>query len=194
MLYLCAILKQIQSSCLKEVRTSHDQHTHIHTQTKDILTVILIALFSCRKFLSKTKKVKDGMGIMRWQDGSRYLGQFSDDKMEGKGRMTQANGSVYQGQWSQGMANGIGTFIDSEGSTYDGEWKNDLQHGFGCETWSQGKIKFEGNYVQGKKNGRGKYEWSDGSYYEGEFYNSVFQGEGKSYKPTHSCGLNTLLC
>lgn len=45
------------------------------------------------------------------------------------------------------MANGRGTFIDSEGSTYDGDWKDDLQHGYGCETWSQGKIKFEGNYV-----------------------------------------------
>ena len=68
---------------------------------QDSLTAILILCLSCcRKFLSKNKKVKDGMGIMRWQDGSRYLGQFSDDKMEGKGRMTQANGSVYQGQWS----------------------------------------------------------------------------------------------
>lgn len=77
------------------------------------------------------------------------------------------------------MANGKGTFIDSEGSTYDGDWCDDLQHGYGCETWSQGKIKFEGNYVQGKKNGQGRYEWADGSFYEGEFFNSVFQGEGK---------------
>lgn len=77
------------------------------------------------------------------------------------------------------MANGYGTFVDSQGSTYEGEWMDDLQHGYGCETWSQGKIKFEGNYMQGKKNGKGRYEWQDGSYYEGEFVDSMFHGEGK---------------
>lgn len=55
------------------------------------------------------------------------------------------------------MANGRGTFIDPKGSTYEGDWVNDQQHGFGCETWEQGKIKFEGEYVQGKKNGKGRY-------------------------------------
>ena len=60
--------------------------------------------------------------------------------------MTQANGSIYQGQWSNGMANGRGTFVDSQGSTYEGDWVDDLQHGYGCETWNEGKIKFEGEY------------------------------------------------
>ena len=40
-----------------------------------------------RRFLGN-RKLKDGMGIMVWQDGSRYVGQFIMDKMQGKGRMT----------------------------------------------------------------------------------------------------------
>lgn len=59
------------------------------------------------------KKCKDGLGVLIWQDGSKYQGQFKADKMEGNGRMTQANGSMYQGQWANGMANGSGTFVDS---------------------------------------------------------------------------------
>ena len=51
--------------------------------------------------------------MLIWQDGSKYQGQFKEDKMEGNGRMTQANGSMYQGQWANGMANGAGTFVDS---------------------------------------------------------------------------------
>jgi hypothetical protein len=34
------------------------------------------------------KMVKDGFGILTWADGSKYEGQFKNDKMAGKGRMT----------------------------------------------------------------------------------------------------------
>ncbi len=53
--------------------------------TRDFrLSVILLD----RKFAENKRKIKDGVGIMVWQDGSRYIGQFIEDKMEGKGRMT----------------------------------------------------------------------------------------------------------
>ena len=134
-----------------------------------------------RRFI-KGQKVKDGLGILIWADGSKYQGQFVQGQMQGLGRMIQANGSVYQGQWKNGMANGRGVFIDSKGSTYEGDWMDDHQHGMGAETWEQGKISFQGEYNQGKKNGRGRYEWADGSFYEGDFVDSVFQGQGKWHR------------
>lgn len=43
------------------------------------------------------RKIKDGLGILIWQDGSKYQGQFNMDQMKGLGRMIQGNGSIYQG-------------------------------------------------------------------------------------------------
>ena len=58
---------------------------------------IFMSLLSSHSFrrMVKGKKYKDGLGVLVWQDGSKYQGQFRQDKMEGSGRMTQANGSIY---------------------------------------------------------------------------------------------------
>jgi hypothetical protein len=125
--------------------------------------------------------VKDGFGVLKWPDGSSYVGQFADDYMSGSGRMIQCTGDVYEGQWRNNQANGQGKFVDTAGSTYKGEWLDDLQHGFGSETWQEATVKFTGNYVRGRKEGRGRYDWPDGSYYEGEFIDSKFDGEGTYY-------------
>ena len=37
----------------------------------------------------------DGIGRLEWKNGSKYIGQFENDKMCGRGRMTQANGDIY---------------------------------------------------------------------------------------------------
>ena len=125
------------------------------------------------------KMVKDGVGVMCWPDGSKYVGHFANDKMCGSGRMTQQTGDNYTGEWKDNMANGHGVFVDAKGCTYDGDWVDDLQHGYGRETWNEGKITFSGEYVRGKKNGKGRYEWEDGSYYQGDFVDSMFEGYGK---------------
>lgn len=49
-----------------------------------------------RRFMNG-RKIKDGLGILIWQDGSKYQGQFNMDQMKGLGRMIQGNGSIYQG-------------------------------------------------------------------------------------------------
>ena len=60
------------------------------------LALMCLALYLSRRFI-KGKKVKDGLGILIWADGSKYQGQFYQGQMQGLGRMIQANGSVYQG-------------------------------------------------------------------------------------------------
>lgn len=86
----------------------------------------------------------DGVGVLTWKDGTCYIGQFVNNKMQGKGRMTQANGDVYQGDWKNNMANGIGCLVNHEGGTSEGEWVDDLQNGFGKQSWEFGKIRFSG--------------------------------------------------
>lgn len=94
-----------------------------------------------RKYLGqwkwdKYKSTFEGLGTIKFKDGSVYQGQTKKGKFHGKGRMTHANGDIYQGDWVDGQASGNGVFVDQNGSMYDGQWKNDLYHGKGTEQWS----------------------------------------------------------
>ncbi len=110
----------------------------------------------------------EGLGIVKFPDGSSFKGQTKSGLFNGKGRMIHANGDIYQGEWQDGKANGHGVFVDTNGSMYEGEWKEDLQDGYGTESWSYNKIKYMGDFKEGKKTGTGRFEF-EGGYYEGEF-------------------------
>lgn len=90
------------------------------------------------------KPVYQGLGTIKFPDGSKYEGQTKNGLFNGKGRMTHANGDIYQGEWKDGKANGFGVYVDQNGSMYKGEWLNDQYHGEGCETWNYMSIKYEG--------------------------------------------------
>jgi len=40
-------------------------------------------LFVCGRAYINGQMVKDGFGVLTWADGSKYEGQFRDDKMSG---------------------------------------------------------------------------------------------------------------
>lgn len=54
----------------------------------------------------------EGLGTIRFADGSKYQGLTKNGLFNGKGRMTHANGDIYQGEWQDGKANGYGVYID----------------------------------------------------------------------------------
>ena len=41
----------------------------------------------------------NGQGTFTWSDGSKYVGEWKDDKHHGQGTYTQANGTVSKGIW-----------------------------------------------------------------------------------------------
>ena len=142
---------------------------------------ITCAIFtSTYRTKDKYKPIWEGLGTIKFADGSKYQGQTKNGLFEGKGRMTHANGDIYQGEWKNGKANGFGVFVDTNGSMYKGEWTNDVYHGKGVETWDYGTIKYEGEFVEGKKTGKGRFEF-DGNYYDGDFADGQFQGQGTYY-------------
>lgn len=47
------------------------------------------------EFKKENKAEWEGLGYIKYQDGSMYAGQVKDKKMIGKGRMTYANGDIY---------------------------------------------------------------------------------------------------
>ena len=50
--------------------------------------------------------MRDGDGSYIWPDGSRYDGQWRNDKANGKGELKHADGDVYRGDWVNDKAEG----------------------------------------------------------------------------------------
>jgi len=101
----------------------------------------------------------NGQGTFSYPDGSVYVGQWNNGKLDGQGTFSHADGSVYVGQWKDNMKNGDrfdgqGTHTYPDGSKYVGRWKNSM------------------------RNGRGTYIRPDGSQYTGQWKNDKLIGEG----------------
>lgn len=120
--------------------------------------------------------VRHGYGVLLWPDGSRYEGEWRENKACGKGKFWHADGDVFEGNWREDKANGYGIYTHRSGSRYEGYWENDLQHGTGKETWTKGSW-YEGEYARGRKQGYGKHVWEDGSQYEGLWEDNVIHGK-----------------
>jgi len=43
--------------------------------------------------------MKEGRGILRFKDGSEYLGEWKNGLKEGKGTFTWADGNKFNGDW-----------------------------------------------------------------------------------------------
>ena len=121
--------------------------------------------------------MKVGKGIMEWKDGSKYDGEWKDNKAHGKGKFYHINGHQYEGNWENNKANGEGTYTHKNGAFYKGMWKDDMQHGYGIEHWADGG-KYEGNYLNGEKHGNGSYLWADCSKYTGNWAKNKINGKG----------------
>eukprot|EP00826_Nyctotherus_ovalis_P016431 TRINITY_DN14751_c0_g1_i3.p2 TRINITY_DN14751_c0_g1~~TRINITY_DN14751_c0_g1_i3.p2 ORF type:complete len:115 (+),score=4.94 TRINITY_DN14751_c0_g1_i3:578-922(+) len=66
-----------------------------------------------------------------WPDGTKYVGYWRHDKIDGMGRMITGDGDVYTGDWEKNAAHGMGEYEDSSGVKYSGEWVRDRQEGRG---------------------------------------------------------------
>jgi hypothetical protein len=53
--------------------------------------------------------MKEGFGTYYFaEDGSKYEGQWKNDKRHGKGKYTFKNGGYYDGEWADGKRQGQG--------------------------------------------------------------------------------------
>ena len=126
-------------------------------------------------------------GTYIFSSGSKYVGEFRDDKFHGQGTYTYGDGEKYVGEYKDGNKHGQGTYTwgsDTEwsGDEYVGEWKNDNKHGQGTYTYANGSH-WVGAWENGDKNGYGIYYNGDGSVYqEGIFNNGEFQYAQKKSK------------
>jgi hypothetical protein len=89
-------------------------------------------------------------GVYGYPDGSRYFGEFTDNKRSGQGTLTFANGDKYVGEWSDGKENGQGTYTFVSGDKYVGDWWDSKRNGRGTQTYSDGSS-YVGEWRDDKK-------------------------------------------
>jgi len=41
-----------------------------------------------------------------WEDGSKYIGEWKNDKANGHGKLSHADGDIYEGNWLNDKAHG----------------------------------------------------------------------------------------
>jgi hypothetical protein len=123
---------------------------------------------------------RDGIGKLKWNDGSIYYGLFEGDKARGYGKLTHSDGDVYMGHWEDDRAHGVGRYINNRGASYEGYWACDKQNSYGMEIWPRGS-NFEGEYVESAKDGIGILQLEDSAYYKGQFRDNDINGIGTFY-------------
>ena len=96
------------------------------------------------------------IGTRTFGDGSKYLGEWRNNKRHGQGTYTWDRGRSYKyvGEWRNGKRHGHGTFTPGPlsifaGDKYVGEWRNNKRHGQGTFTYANGRKK-EGIWKNGE--------------------------------------------
>ena len=65
-----------------------------------------------------------GIGIMVYDSGRVYEGQWQNDRRHGQGYEHYSNGNTYEGAFERGKANGFGIYRWTSGEIYEGMWLN----------------------------------------------------------------------
>lgn len=83
------------------------------------------------KVLDDSRCHKEGKGILMYETGRVYEGNWKNNKREGLGFEKFENGNIYQGEFMLGRAHGRGVYVWENAETYDGEWYKGMRQGKG---------------------------------------------------------------
>ena len=93
---------------------------------------------------------------IKYNDGSKYIGQVVNGLTEGKGTWYEINGDRYEGEFKNGKAEGKGIYYFKNGDIYEGDFTNTNREGKGIYYYKNGD-RYEGDYRNGKQEGKGIY-------------------------------------
>ena len=135
----------------------------------------------------------NGHGTYSCADGSKYIGEFVDNKREGSGSYRRADGQVsavllllllchhtqaYEGRFRAGMAEGMGRYRWPSGDWYYGMFHAGCMYGDGVYHWACGD-EYVGQFVADQACGVGSYTWRSGHQYCGDYYEDRMHGQGR---------------
>jgi hypothetical protein len=86
---------------------------------------------------------RHGNGIMRFQNGNSYTGEWREDHFEGTGKYVWADGRTYEGRFTRDKMQGRGLAYWPDGRVYIGEWMGDVRDGHGIFSLADKRV-FEG--------------------------------------------------
>ena len=92
-------------------------------------------------------ELPDGKGIMIYEDGSKYDGEWKEGQKDGKGTFTASDGMKYVGEFKHGKNHGHGSLIFPDGEMWDGEFREDKPWN---TTHHDKNVNIFGKYVDGK--------------------------------------------
>ena len=133
-----------------------------------------------RRETKSRKSTKDGKRVYKLKDGTKVIGEWSDNNLNGKGRIEYPSGEIYEGNFIEQKRNGFGNYKFKNGDQYIGEWLNDKPNGKGKYKWANGDV-YHGDFEESFQTGKGIFEFKGGEKYVGEFLNSEKHGKGKFY-------------
>lgn len=73
-------------------------------------------------------------------DGSRFVGKYTNGKRNGTGTYYYGKGGKYTGEFTDGKRSGKGTYYFANGNKYVGAWLNDKQEGYGILYQQDGRV------------------------------------------------------
>ena len=68
----------------------------------------------------------NGVGVMTFPDGRKYVGENKDGFPNGQGTSTYPSGDKYIGEFEDGEYHGQGTFTFNDGAKYVGEFEDGI--------------------------------------------------------------------
>ncbi|XP_066597451.1 radial spoke head 10 homolog B-like [Prorops nasuta] len=144
----------------------------------------------------------EGDGTYKWENGSRYKGEFQENQIHGKGFLEWKDQSYYEGEFFKGFRHGRGTMVIRDykilyigqwhmghkhgkgycrypnEDSYDGEWLMGQRHGFGARIYKSG-ARYVGHWENGLRHGIGTMAWPNGDVYRGEWDSGRLNGYGE---------------
>lgn len=91
----------------------------------------------------------DCQGSYTYDDWSKYVGEFKDDKRHGQGNMVYPDGRQYSGEFKFDQREGAGVYSGPDGSKWIGAFRNDKPNGRGALYDKSGKVLKAGVWADG---------------------------------------------
>lgn len=121
------------------------QNTGILTSVVAIVIMLLIGNTATAQCIEGD--CTDGTGIMVFNSGNKYKGEFVDGKRQGEGTFVWASGAKYRGQWFNDQMHGEGTYVYPDRRVYKGQFVDGKKNGQGELTTEDGKVLERGKWV-----------------------------------------------
>ena len=166
-------------SLKQEDDTLQKKKININIINDEIIGYFLLKKSKSLKYKGEKDKLthqKNGFGIVEWDDKSKLLGRFENNKICGICKFyNKEKEGIFSGIYKENFPEGYGIY-KTLNYKLEGIWNKNILNGIGIEK-NENTI-YEGEFQNNKKHGIGTYKWSDGTIYKGEFKNNKMSGYG----------------